>query len=92
MSYIILIDRWCNIIVLNVQAPCEDKSDDVKDNFYEELARVFDQFPRYDMKILLGDFNAKVGREDIYKPTIGNESSHEISNDNRVRGSKLCNI
>jgi hypothetical protein len=28
---------------------------------------------------------AKVGREDIFKPTIGNESSHEISNDNGVR-------
>jgi hypothetical protein len=37
------------------------------------------------MKILLGDFSAKVGREDIFKPTIGNESLHEISNDNRVR-------
>jgi hypothetical protein len=37
------------------------------------------------MKILLGDFNAKVGREDTFKPTIGNESSHEISNDNGVR-------
>jgi hypothetical protein len=37
------------------------------------------------MKILLGDFNAKVGREDIFKPTIGKESLHEISNDNGVR-------
>jgi hypothetical protein len=37
------------------------------------------------MKILLGDFNAKLGREDIFKPTIGNESSHEISNDNGVK-------
>jgi hypothetical protein len=37
------------------------------------------------MKILLGDFNAKVGREDIFKPTIGNQSSHETSNGNRVR-------
>jgi hypothetical protein len=37
------------------------------------------------MKILLGDFNAKVGREDIFKPTIGNESLHEISTDNGVR-------
>jgi hypothetical protein len=57
----------------------------VKDSFYEELGRVFDQFPRYDMKILLGDFSAKVGRENIFKPTIGNESLHEISNDNEVR-------
>jgi hypothetical protein len=26
-----------------------------------------------------------LGREDIFKPTIGNESSHEIINDNGVR-------
>jgi hypothetical protein len=39
----ILRGRWCNIIVLNVHAPREDKSDDVKDKFYEEIARVYDQ-------------------------------------------------
>jgi endonuclease/exonuclease/phosphatase family metal-dependent hydrolase len=61
-----------------VHTPCEDNSDD------EELGCVFDQFPRHNMKILLGDFNAKVGRGDIFKP-IGNESSHKISNDNGVR-------
>jgi endonuclease/exonuclease/phosphatase family metal-dependent hydrolase len=37
------------------------------------------------MKILIGDFNAKLGMEDISKPTIGNQSLHEISNDNGVR-------
>jgi hypothetical protein len=37
------------------------------------------------MKILLGDFNAKVGRENIFKPTIGKESLHQDSNDNGVR-------
>jgi hypothetical protein len=37
------------------------------------------------MNNLLGDFNAKVGRQDIFKPKIGKESSHEISNDNEVR-------
>jgi hypothetical protein len=37
------------------------------------------------MKILLGDFNAKVGREDIFKLTNGNKSPHEIINDNGVR-------
>jgi hypothetical protein len=74
MSYIILRGRWCNIIVLNVHAPTEDKIDDIKDRFYEELEQAFDKFLRYHTKILLGDFNAKVGREDILKPIIGNES------------------
>jgi hypothetical protein len=85
MSYIILRGHWCNIIVLNVHAPCEGEGDDVKESFCEELGRVFDQFPRYDMKIILGDFNVKVGRENIFKPTIRNEGLLEISNDNGVR-------
>jgi len=37
------------------------------------------------MKILLGDFNAEVGRENIFKPTIGNGSLYQDSNDNVVR-------
>jgi hypothetical protein len=37
------------------------------------------------MKILLGDFNVKVGRKYIFKPTIGNETLYESSNDNGVR-------
>jgi hypothetical protein len=53
MSYIILRGRWCNT-VLNVHAPTEDKIDDVKDSFCEELEHVFDKFPKH-MKILLGD-------------------------------------
>jgi hypothetical protein len=63
--------------------PTKDKTDDMMDSFYEELERVFDKFPQYHMKILL-DFNAKVSREDIFIPTIGNENLHEISNDKGV--------
>jgi len=37
------------------------------------------------MKILLGDFNAKVGRENIFNSTIENESLHQDSNDNGVK-------
>src|SRR5215469_14657459 len=57
VSYIVLRGHWCNIIVLNVHAPSEEKSDESK----------------------------KVGRENIFKPTIGNESLHQDSNDNGVR-------
>jgi len=42
------------------------------------------------MKILLGGFNAKVGREKIFKPTTGNESLHQYNNDNGVRTVKFA--
>ena len=63
MSHIVLRGRWCNIIVLNVHARSEEKSDESTVGVYEELEQVFDHFPKYHMKILLRDFNAKVGRE-----------------------------
>jgi hypothetical protein len=34
---------------------------------------------------MLGDINAKLGRGDIFKPTIENESIRQDSNDNGVR-------
>jgi hypothetical protein len=61
MSYMVLRGRCCNIIVLNVHAPTVEKCDDSKDSFYGESEQVFDHFPKYHMKILLGDFNAKLG-------------------------------
>jgi hypothetical protein len=65
MLHITLKGHWCVIIVLNVHAPAEDKEDDIKDSLYKELEQVFDQFPSYHMKNLLGDFNAKVEMEDF---------------------------
>jgi hypothetical protein len=56
----------------------------MKVRFCEGLERVFDKFPKFHMKILLGDSSAEVGREDNFKPTIGKERLHEISNDNEV--------
>jgi hypothetical protein len=46
---------------------------------------VFDKFPKRHIKILLQDFNDKVGGEDNFKHTIGDGSLHGISNNNRVR-------
>jgi len=41
VSYIVLRGRWCKIIFLNVHAPSEEKSDDSKGSFYEELEQAF---------------------------------------------------
>jgi exonuclease III len=84
MSYIVLRDHWCNIIVLNAHALTDERSDNTKHSFYEELVQVFDHFLKYATKILLGDFNAKLGREDIFKPKIKSESLRQDSNDSGV--------
>jgi hypothetical protein len=89
----IILKGRCDTIVLNVHAPTENTNDltSIKDRFYEELEHVFDKFRKYHRKILL-DFIAKVGKEDIFKPTTGNESLHEISNANAVREVNFADI
>jgi hypothetical protein len=42
--------RQCNNIVLNVHAPNNEKSDDLKDRFYEELEDGFDHSPKQHIK------------------------------------------
>ena len=43
-------------------------------SFYEELERVFDHLPMDHIKSMLGEFNAILGREDLYEHTLGNDS------------------
>jgi exonuclease III len=63
--HIILKGQCCHAIVLNIHAQTEEKTEDVKDSFYHGLERVFNKFLKYNMKILLGDFNVKMRKEDI---------------------------
>jgi len=73
MSYIFLRGRWCNIF-LNVHAPIKTKSDDSKTVFMRIKSSFFYHFPKYHMKILLGEFNAKVG-ERIFQTDNGERES-----------------
>jgi hypothetical protein len=61
-----------------------------KDSFCEKLEQIINQFLKYPMNVLLGNFNAKLGRGDILKPTVDHEISQENSNDNGI--SQLCHI
>jgi len=47
--------------------------------------QVFNNFPKYHMKILLGDCEAKLRREDIFNLTVGNDSLHQDINHKGVR-------
>ena len=66
-------------------APTEDKNADVKDAYYARLEATYDHCPTHDVKILLGDFNAKIGQECIFHSTIGQCSLHESMTSNGHR-------
>jgi hypothetical protein len=74
-----------NICIINAHAPTEVKDENEKDVFYDELTETFESINGNVIKIVLGDFNAKCGREPQYFPCIGKESLHSHSNDNGQR-------
>ncbi|VVC34371.1 Endonuclease/exonuclease/phosphatase,Reverse transcriptase domain [Cinara cedri] len=85
MSCLKLNTTPINIILVCVHAWMETSEDEVKDGFYNKLDETWDSLCGNTVKIMLGDLNAKCGREPQYAPTIGKESLHAINNRNRLQ-------
>jgi len=77
--------KWFSCTLMNVHTPTNEKTEEIKEEFYSLLEQNITQIARSDTKIILGDFIAKVGEESIYKPTIGNESLHNETNNNAIQ-------
>jgi hypothetical protein len=77
--------KWFSCTLINVHARTNEKPEETKEDFYNLLEQTISQIPSSDIQIILGDFNTKVGKENIYKPTIGNESLHNETNDNGMK-------
>lgn len=77
--------KFFNMSLINIHAPTEDKVDEDKELFYEELENAYDSCRANDIKIVIGDINAKIGKEEIYQEYIGRFSLHEETNDNGCR-------
>ena len=63
MCNIRLRGKFYNISLVSIYAPTEESEDEEKDQFYDLLEETVGKLPSYDLKIILGDANAKVGRE-----------------------------
>jgi len=74
--------KYNNMTMINTYAPTEDKVDAEKEKFYEDLQTVIDRTPKSDTILVLGDVNAKLGKEDVYRGVSGKHTLHEISNRN----------
>jgi len=68
--HVIVRDRWCYIIALNVHAPSEDKSGDSKDRFCEGLEKVVINFRKYNITFCLEILMQNWGRA-VFKSTPG---------------------
>jgi hypothetical protein len=55
-----------------VHAPSEEKCDDSKDRFYEELGHFLKSFSEVPYENYIRRFQCKCGKENIFKSTIGN--------------------
>jgi endonuclease/exonuclease/phosphatase family metal-dependent hydrolase len=82
--------RFRNLSFISAYAPKEDANDDDKNAFYDRLYKECAKVPKYDVLILLGDFNAKVGREDFLQHVAGNYSLHADTNKNGKMLSQLA--
>jgi hypothetical protein len=72
LLYILRIKgRFFNYSPINKHAPTND-SEEAKDQFYEQLERVYSACPKNDVKLVMGDANAQIGRETVRQPTLGN--------------------
>lgn len=77
--------------MIQCYAPTNDSEDEVKDQFYHRLQSVIDNFPERGVTILIGDFNAKIGSDNIgYKEVVG-QHGLGVMNDNGERtGRPMC--
>ena len=64
--------RYANILVFQVYVPTEEKPDEDKDEFCGRLGEVVRSTKMHDMLLLMGDSNAKVGKEDgMWRDVMG---------------------
>lgn len=48
-----------------------------EDRFYDDLFEIYRKCPRRDIKIIICEMNAKIGKEEEYRPTIGKYRLHD---------------
>ena len=69
-----------NITIFQVYAPTTSYSDDQVEDFYATLQTKIDAAPKQDIIIIMGDWNAKVGKDhETWGPTIGKFGYGELN-------------
>lgn len=89
LAYLRIRAKPFNISLLNIYAPTEKARDEEKDRFYEKLEEELENIPKEDTQLILGDFNAQIGREEYLNQVAGEFTIHKRTNNN---GHRVCNM
>ena len=83
--------RWRNVSIIQCYAPTNTAELEAKEEFYEQLQAVMDKVPKRDIIILMGDMNAKVGRDNRGKERImGQHGADATMNENGELLTDFC--
>ena len=82
LCYIRIHAKPAPLSIICSYAPTEDKANEIKDEFYDDLSKLTGLVPKKDLMIVAGDFKAKIGSRcnseaaNIGKFTIGDRNSN----------------
>jgi exonuclease III len=74
--------RYRNIAIISTHAPTEEKEEYEKEEFYDRLEEICNNVEKYDIIIIMGYFNAKIGKEKHSAKVAGKYTIHNENNEN----------
>ena len=66
-----------------------EEAEEVKGVFYKEIQLVINRIPNNGLNLIVGDYNAKIGKEVAYQNVSGKYSLHDITSNG---GEKVCSL
>jgi len=83
--------RWQQVTVIQCYAPTNEAKEEEKDDCYQQLQAVMEQVPHRDVKIVMGDMNAKVGTDNMGRQEVmGRHGARAEMNENEEKWADFC--